>query len=76
MNQFIEEKYRTIGKKIYLKKGRKNNSFIKKKIRVAILGGSTTGLIRESLSKYLNVFLFSQNSILKYERKIKMEQIS
>ena len=55
MNQYIEEKYQIINKKIYSAKNKKNNSVIKKKIRIAILGGSTTALIKESLSNYLNV---------------------
>ena len=55
MTQYIEEKYQIINKKIYSKKNRNNNSVIKKKIRIAILGGSTTALIKESLSNYLNV---------------------
>ena len=54
MNQFIEEKYQS-DNKIYSRKNKKKNSFTKNKIKIAILGGSTTGLIKDSLSKYLTI---------------------
>ena len=54
MNQFIEEKYRLKDIKISLKKNKKNLK-AKSKIRIAILGGSTTDLIKNTLSEYLSI---------------------
>ena len=55
MSQFIEEKYQIENKKINLKKIKKKNLYKKDKIKIAILGGSTTDLIKNSLSKYLAI---------------------
>jgi len=53
MNQFFEEKYQLKDTKINLKK--KKYSHSKNKIRIAILGGSTTDLIKKNLFKYLAI---------------------
>jgi len=53
MNQFFEEKYQLKDTKINLRK--KKNSHSKNKIRIAILGGSTTDLIKKNLFKYLAI---------------------
>ena len=53
MNQFFEEKYQSKDIKINLKK--KKNLHSKNKIRIAILGGSTTDLIKKTLFKYLAI---------------------
>ena len=53
MNQFFEEKYQLKDTKINLKK--KKYSHSKNKIRIAILGGSTTDLIKKKLFKYLAI---------------------
>ena len=53
MNQFFEEKYQSKDTKIDLKK--KKNLHSKNKIRIAILGGSTTDLIKKTLFKYLAI---------------------
>ena len=50
MDQFIEEKYQLRDSKINLKK---KKSHAKSKIKIAILGGSTTDLIKNSLNEYL-----------------------
>ena len=54
MNQFIEEKYQSKDIKIETKKNKKN-LYIKNKIRIAILGGSTTDLVKNNLSEYLAI---------------------
>ena len=54
MNQFIEEKYQSKDIKIESKKNKKN-LYIKNKIRIAILGGSTTDLVKNNLSEYLAI---------------------
>ena len=54
MNQFIEEKYQSKDIKIESKKNKKN-LYIKNKIRIAILGGSTTDLLKNNLSEYLAI---------------------
>ena len=54
MNQFIEEKYQSKDIKIESKKNKKN-LYIKNKIRIAILGGSTTDLVKKNLSEYLAI---------------------
>ena len=54
MNQFIEEKYRLKDIKISLKENKKNLK-TKSKIRIAILGGSTTDLIKNTISEYLSI---------------------
>ena len=53
MNQFFEEKYQSKDIKINFKK--KKNLHSKNKIRIAILGGSTTDLIKKTLFKYLAI---------------------
>ena len=53
MNQFFEEKYQLKDTKINVKKKRYSHS--KNKIRIAILGGSTTDLIKKNLFKYLAI---------------------
>ena len=50
MDQFIEEKYQLRA----LKKNKKNSN-TKSKIKIAILGGSNTDLIKNSLSEYLAI---------------------
>ena len=50
MDQFIEEKYQ-----IRASKKNKKNSNTKSKIKIAILGGSNTDLIKNSLSEYLAI---------------------
>ena len=55
MIQFIEEKYHSRKVKISQKKISKKNSYTKTKIKIAILGGSTTDLIKDTLSKYLAI---------------------
>ena len=54
MDWFIEEKYQLKDVKIDLKKN-KENSHTKSKIRIAILGGSTTDLIKNNLNEYLAI---------------------
>ena len=54
MNQFIEEKYQSKDINIETKKNKKN-LYIKNKIRIAILGGSTTDLVKNNLSEYLAI---------------------
>ena len=54
MDRFIEEKYHSKDIKIDLKKNKKN-SHTKSKIRIAILGGSTTDLIKNNLNEYLAI---------------------
>ena len=54
MYQFIEKKYQSKDIKISLK-GNKKNLKIKNKIRIAILGGSTTDLIKNTLLEYLAI---------------------
>ena len=49
MTEFLEEKYQSNNKKTDSKKKNKN------KLRVAILGGSTTDLIKNNLSEYLAI---------------------
>ena len=51
MNQFIEEKYQSKIKNIELGSKKRN----KNKLRIAILGGSTTDLIKNNLSEYLAI---------------------
>ena len=51
MNQFIEEKYQSKIKDIELGSKKRN----KNKLRIAILGGSTTDLIKNNLSEYLAI---------------------
>ena len=51
MNQFIEEKYQSKVKDIKLGSKKRN----KNKLRIAILGGSTTDLIKNNLSEYLAI---------------------
>ena len=54
MNQFIEEKYQSKDVKINLKEDKKNQR-TKNQIRIAILGGSTTDLIKNTISEYLAI---------------------
>jgi FkbH-like protein len=54
MDRFIEEKYQSKDIKVDLKKNKKN-SHTKSKIRIAILGGSTTDLIKNNLNEYLKI---------------------
>ena len=49
MNQFIEDKYKISDIKLNLKVNKKN----KNQIKIAILGGSTTNLIKNTLSEHL-----------------------
>ena len=51
MNQFIEEKYQSKIKDIEMGSKKRN----KNKLRIAILGGSTTDLIKNNLSEYLAI---------------------
>ena len=54
MYQFLEKKYQSKVIKISIK-GNKKNSKTKNKIRIAILGGSTTDLIKNTLEEYLAI---------------------
>ena len=54
MHRFLEEKYQSKDIKIDSKKNKKN-SYAENKIRIAILGGSTTDLIKNNLSEYLAI---------------------
>ena len=54
MDRFLEEKYQSKDIKINSKKNKKN-SYVKSKIRIAILSGSTTDLIKNNLSEYLAI---------------------
>ena len=51
MHRFLEEKYQSKDIKIDSKKNKKN-SYAENKIRIAILGGSNTDLIKNNLSEY------------------------
>jgi len=53
MTEFLEEKYQLNKKTNSIKT--KKKSFTKNKLRIAILGGSTTNLIKNSLSEYLKI---------------------
>ena len=54
MHRYLEEKYQSKNLKINSKKNKKS-SYAKSKIRIAILGGSTTDLIKNNLSEYLAI---------------------